>query len=387
MTRKWLRWMPAVAVPAVIAAGVLVGSVPASAGDPLPARSAQQVLAMIAQHEQKALSGTLEQTSDLGLPQLPATGPGGVSSDTAWLELLTGAHTARVYLDGPDNARVQVLDKMAERNAVRHGTDVWFYNSKDNTAAHAQLPADAADRHAMKGTPVPGAVPTPEELAAKLLAKLDASTAVSVGPDVKVAGRAAYNLVLTPKSAATLVDSVAISVDGSTGLPLGVELRARGQSEPAFKVAFTSLSLAVPDSSIFAFTPPPGATVKEIPLPAHKADAATPTPGLAKDAKGPTVTGTGWESVLEFPAGSVAMPGQAAGQAQVPDPAAGNPMKPDPSGGSMSGAASLLEQAAVAVPGGRLISTSLVNVLILDDGRIVAGAVPLERLQAAAAPR
>ena len=65
---------------------------------------------------------------------------------------------------------------------------------------------------------------------------------MTVGPDVQVAGRAAYNLVLTPKSEATLVDSVAIAVDGESGLPLGVELKARGQSEPAFSVAFTSLN-------------------------------------------------------------------------------------------------------------------------------------------------
>jgi hypothetical protein len=43
----------------------------------------------------------------------------------------------------------------------------------------------------------------------------------------------------------------------------------------------------------------------------------------------------------------------------------------------------LLAQAAVAVPGGRLISTALFNVLLTDDGRIFAGMVPPERLQAA----
>ena len=50
MTATWLRWMPAVAVPAVIAAGVLAGPLPASAGDPLPDKTPAQVLAMIAQH-------------------------------------------------------------------------------------------------------------------------------------------------------------------------------------------------------------------------------------------------------------------------------------------------------------------------------------------------
>jgi hypothetical protein len=41
----------------------------------------------------------------------------------------------------------------------------------------------------------------------------------------------------------------------------------------------------------------------------------------------------------------------------------------------------------VTVQGGRAISTSLVNVLLTDDGRTFVGSVPLERLQAAAAAR
>ena len=99
-----------------------------------------------------------------------------------------------------------------------------------------------------------------------LLAKIEPGTDVTVGADVQVAGRAAYNLVLTPKSDATLVGSIAVAVDGQTGLPLGVEVKARGQSDPAFRVAYTSLTLGAPDASVFAFSPPPGATVKEIPV-------------------------------------------------------------------------------------------------------------------------
>ena len=220
MTRTWLRWLPAAAVPAVIAAGALAGSLPASAGDPLPPKTPEQVLQLIAQHREPALSGTLEQSSALGLPELPKTGAGSDASGTAWLELLTGPHTARVYRDGPDNARVQVMDRLAERNAVRHGNDVWFYNSKDNTAAHVQLPADDAGdtgRHSA-GSDVTA---TPDQLAAMLLAKIEPGTDVAVGADVQVAGRAAYNLVLTPKSDATLVGSIAVAVDGQTGSAAG----------------------------------------------------------------------------------------------------------------------------------------------------------------------
>jgi outer membrane lipoprotein-sorting protein len=372
VTRTWLRWIPAVAVPVVIAGGVLVGSLPASAGDPLPAKTPQQVLAMIAQHQEKSLSGTLEQTSELGLPELPKAGPEAGSPDTAWLELLSGPHTARVYLDGPENARIQVMDRLAERNAVKRGSELWFYNSKDNSAAHAQLPAGAAEHQQA----APGSVRTPEELADTLLAKLDETSEVAVGADVTVAGRAAYNLVLTPKSTVTLMASIAISVDGESGLPLGVEVKARGHSEPAFRVAFTSLSLDAPDASVFEFSPPPGATVKEIPVPKSNPEGSLPPSAEGRQPKtdGHSVTGTGWESVIELPSG-----------AGLPGATSAGPPSADGELPSGSGAGALLEQAAVAVPGGKLLSTALVNVLILDDGRVFAGCVPLERLQSAAA--
>ena len=43
-----------------------------------------------------------------------------------------------------------------------------------------------------------------------------------------------------------------------------------------------------------------------------------------------------------------------------------------------------LMQLSTAVDGGQLLSTALVNVLITDDGRILAGSVTVERLQAVA---
>jgi outer membrane lipoprotein-sorting protein len=353
--RTWLRWLPAAAVPAVIAAGALAGSLPARAGDPLPPKTPEQVLQLIAQHREPALSGTLEQSSELGLPELPKTGPG-TDSSNAWLELLTGPHTARVYLDGPDNARVQVMDRLAERNAVRHGNELWFYNSKDNTASHVQLSADGAGN---RGEGQDSAV-TPDQLASMLLAKIDSSTEVTVGADVQVAGRAAYNLVLTPNSVATLVSSVAVAVDGQTGLPLGVQVKARGQAGPVFGVAYTNLTLGAPDASLFTFSPPPGATVKEVPAPEHKAGTEHATPPAKDSTHKPAVTGSGWDSVIAFPAGTAT---------------------------SASDTSALLQQATVPVQGGRLLSTALVNVLVLDDGRVVAGSVPVERLQAAAAQK
>lgn len=450
MNRAWLRWVPAAAVPAVIAAGVLVGSLPARAGDPLPQKSPAEVLTLLGQHSTKSFSGTLEQSADLGLPELPAAGPasGPVSAGGAAsiLEFLTGEHTARIFMDGPRKMRIQVMDRLAERDVIRRDSDLWFYNSKGNGATHLTLPAFASDLPlpvpeppALPGAlPVPGALPapvlpgkvlpgppilppilpTPEDLARKFLAVVDTSTEVTVGPDVEVAGRSAYSLVLAPRTQGTLLEKVAIAVDGETGMPLRVTVVARGQAEPAFEAGFTSLTLAAPDSSVFTFVPPPGAMVKELqvpPLPLRPGMPALPpgpggiTPGVVpdggpdqpsapdqptaptqdtppapprapdqpapdkvpgsdaslrhRDAPRPTVTGKGWEAVIGFPA---APEGQGAAWTES--------LLRDP----------LLSQATVLVPGGRLLSTALVNVLLTDDGRIFVGMVPAERLQAAA---
>jgi outer membrane lipoprotein-sorting protein len=404
MNRAWKRWVPAAAVPAVIAAGVLAGSIPARAGDPLPGKSPAEVLTLLGQHGTRTFSGTLAQVSELGLPDLPAgaptSGPVSAGGPASIIELLTGQHTARIFADGPAKMRVQVMDRLAERDVIRRDHDVWFYDSKDNSAAHLTLPAFARDlplqipespgvlpgqngsgHDGSAPDPSTQAFPTPDDLAAKFLAKVDSSTAVTVGPDVQVAGRSAYTLELAPRTDGTLLAKVVIAVDGQTGMPLRVTVSARGQAQPAFEAGFTSLSLAAPDDATFNFAAPPGVTLKELPAPAAPSMPALPgkpgmnapdqdpdhVPGDAglrhHDGPQPTVTGEGWETVVGFPP---APDGQGAQLAET--------VLKDP----------LLSQAAVVVPGGRLLSTSLVNVLLTDDGRIFVGMVPADRLQAAA---
>ena len=361
--RTFTKWLPAIVIPAVIAVGALAVPLTAGAAVDLPDKTPEQVLALVGTSTVDALSGTIEQTSELGLPELPTTGPSASTNTGAAsaLELLTGSHTGRVYLNGPDNIRLQVLDNLAERDLVRNGSDVWLYNSKDNSAAHLTLPAkDAAGTDAT----TEGGMATPEQLAAKFLSAVDPSTTVSVGTDGSVAGRSVYDLVLTPKTTGTLVGAVSISVDSQTGLPLAVEVTARGQEKPAFRLAFTEISLGAPDASLFTFSPPAGASVTEQALPdaaalAQKdpADHATQKAEAEKFLAGVTISGTGWDAVVELPAGS------------VPADLSSSP---------------LLGQLTTAVTGGRVISTALVSVLLTDDGRVFAGAVPGERLQAAA---
>ncbi|MGR0159764.1 LolA family protein [Paenarthrobacter nitroguajacolicus] len=377
MARARQRWLPAFFIPLALAMAVLFGSVQAGATVSLPPKSADEILTMIAGTKVRALSGTLEQTAELGLPEIPTPGPGMGPGAASALEFLAGTHTARVFVDGPLRARLQILDEMAERDVVINGADAWFYNSRDNSAAHltVPVPSEAEPQGPLSATPdapdmtapdmtAPN-MPTPAAIAGRFLDAIDASTEVTVSGSSTVAGRSAYSLVLNPRSIGTLVDSVTIDVDSETGLPLGVAVRANGQVEPAYSIVYTTLDLSTPDASLFNFTPPQGATVTEKVLPAEPVrDSAARegqiTPGHATPGHGGTATGEGWESVVALPAGS------------APAELTSNPQ---------------LSQALQPVTGGRALTTSLLSVLILDDGSVYAGMVPLERLQSAAASK
>jgi len=367
MTRATRRWLPALLISLAMGMAVLFGAVQAGASGSLPPKTADEILAMIARTQVRELSGTLEQTAELGLPEVPTAGPGVAPGTASALEFLTGSHTARVYIDGPSKARVQILDRMAERDLVLNGEDAWFYDSSDNSATHVSIPrppVGAPTESRVPESPRP-TFPTPEALASRFLTAIDASTEVSVGNSSSVAGRSAYKLLLKPRTAGTLVDAVAIDVDAETGLPLGIELRAKGQAGPAYSLEYTQLDLTARDASLFEFVPPQGASVSEktipaapipsMPLPVPSGPTTQPHP--TQPHHGATVTGAGWDAVISLPAGTAP-----AGLTASPE----------------------LTQALQAVPGGRALTTSVISVLILDDGRVYAGMVPLERLQAVA---
>lgn len=352
--KSWRQWTPAAIAAGAVGAAALVAPFSANAAVDLPDKTAAEVLALVQEKDVDAFSGTVEQTSNLGLPDLSAldaSGGNGARNDdggeaspaSAAMELVTGSHTAQVFVNGPDQSRLQVLDRLEERNVIRNGDDLWYYNSDENEAIHATL----GDHEKPDG-----GTQAPHDLAAHFLEKVDPSTEVTVGSDRMVAGRAVYDLILTPRSADTLVGSVTVAVDGETGLPLGVTVAAAGSSDPAFSSAFTDISYEVPDESLFDFTPPDGAALTEVDPKDHQRGGHPDKE--AAEAEKPTVVGQGWNAVVVVPAG----------QQQIPEE---------------------LAQLSTPIDGGQLLSTTLVNVLLADDGRILAGSVTVERLQAVAA--
>ena len=352
LSRRLKLAAPVLAV-GVVAAGVTVPRLAdaADASAALPPRTAAQLLEDVSQAEVEGLSGTVVATSRLGLPELPSNGGGG--SAVSLTGLLSGSTTARVWKAGDDRSRVAVDAPFAEYDVVRDRTDVWTFDSASSDVTHLVLPEGTEQPPA----PEPSGTATPQDVAERLLSSVEPTTTVTVGRAEEVAGRAAYELVLEPEDELTLVDEVRIAVDGETSVPLRVQAFGVGQEEPAVEVAFTSVRFAVPDESVFDFTPPSGSKVTERSLTDLAAgagagkvpDTSTPAPAAF-----PQVLGEGWSTVVETSG------------VQVPEDAQG-----------------MLAQLSRPVEGGRTITSALLSVLLTDDGRMLVGSVPpaeLERL-------
>ena len=430
-TRRRVRILvPAIGVPVAVALAVIV-PLQANAAVDLPDKTVEELIQFARSSDVDALSGTIEQRSELGLPDLSGlTGGGGPmggsagegetgSTDAAasagldeLLALATGSYDARVYLDG-QHARLQVLDRMAERNVYLSPTEAWYVDSETQAATHLTLPegtdvdqlkadaqaeaqrlTDEAKAEAEAQLPDGESLPTPQQLLDQALARLDETTAVSVGTDGRVAGREAYELVLEPRTDGTLVGEIRVAIDGENGAALAASITARGASDPAYSIGYSEVSFQAPDASVFAFAPADGMTVTEqvLPIPTAdelaqwKADAQAKADGAegtaVPDVPQPVVHGEGWTTVVEV-------------DAEAAMAALGEHAAAEGDGAGSGDAAASAEQAAEAsamletltqpVDGGRVLQTSLLTVLFTDDGRVLVGSVPVETLLDAAA--
>jgi hypothetical protein len=207
---------------------------------------------------------------------------------------------------------------------------------------------------------------TPATIAEDVLREVGKDATISVGDTATVAGRAAYVLTVTPTSSDSLVASIDIAIDSTTGLPLRVQVLARGQSSPALSIGFSSLSIGAPPASVFDFTVPSGASVH--PLMAHHGSArphnahrggATPGSGgqfAGVHATGPShVIGHGWSAIDVIPGVQL---------------------------GTLTG---LVSGLTVHEPGGgELISTSLLTFYLAPDHTLYVGSVTPAAILAAA---
>jgi outer membrane lipoprotein-sorting protein len=347
-------------VAGLIAAGAVAPTLRAAATPKLPAITPEHLIVKILDEKVSDLSATLQWQAQLGLPSLSglATGAGqDVSTSSAFdpTALLSGSHSFRIWIDGSKRQRIAAPGSLSETDVIHNGNQAWLYDSSTNHVTHYIFPT-GSQAGSSASQPVDGVNVT--TLADTLLRQLGAGgTDISVGRPVKVAGRAAYVLRLAPDRAnkanvGSTASAVTIAVDARTGLPLRVSLYAEGQAKPALQVGYSSISYGTPGAS--NFVAPKGQTI-------------TTEVVAAPTAKGmPTENGTHGSASIGQDWGTI-----------------GNF-----STGALSEDAGELDTVTTVVSGswgsGRLLQSTLVNALFLDNGRVLVGAVTPAALETAA---
>jgi hypothetical protein len=270
------RWaIPAGSVVAVAVVGIAVAAIAGAQSAPrLPARSPAQLLALIEQHLTKSpgpLTATVQETSNLGLPAFPV--PAASASPSL---ALPESPTLSLWYLNPQHFRVAVPVRAGETDLRLDGRTMWLWNSKTQTAVKLDLPSTKnpagnglpPGQSGMSAPGGPGAqIPDPASMARQVLAAVGPSTSVTVASSVYVAGRAAYQLSVQPRSSESLVGQILIAIDAQKYVPLRVQVFARGSSAPVYSIGFTSLTFGAPAASNFSFTPPAGAKVERQKIP------------------------------------------------------------------------------------------------------------------------
>ncbi len=295
--KKIVTIVAAVVVVAALTAGIAIAR--AQGGSDLPSLTPTELLAKVAESAPKTatVSGDVTWTNDLlgpiGLLLAPAGGSaggsgGGLAGGSGIASLLQSG-SGRMWLDGR-KVRLESQSSQGDTAMVTDGTSLWVYSSQAGTATEYALPVKPKAETAT-GDSV-GSAAAGVDLSARIqdfIITLAPDATLAVG-QVKVAGRAAYLLTMTPTATNTVFGSVQVAIDGVTFVPLQVQVFAKGDAKPVLSAGFTRVSYDPIAAGVFEFTPPDGAKVEHTSLPLPDAMIAGMHPGAPKgatDAKEP----------------------------------------------------------------------------------------------------
>jgi outer membrane lipoprotein-sorting protein len=375
---RWAVPATAVAVTAAVIAGLQIPS--AQASPTLPDRTPAQLLAEVSTDASlPPLTGTMVESTSLGLPQLPQVG-----GATSLSSLLTGSHTIKIYYQDARQFRLSIPEPESEIDLIRNGATAWLWNSTENSVTKFDLPANGKGNVSRLKSGLPSAPLTPQQAANELLKAVGQTTVVSVEANVMVAGEPSYQLVLAPKDDRSLIGKVTIAIDAKYGVPLRVQVFAKGAGNPAFQFGYTAIQFVAPAAANYDFTPPAGASVNVV---NGSGDSGKSAGGEESDASGFGSFGTSWLTVAEFPQQDL-MKGFGAGGLGSASSAAPTGTSGPSSAMSEDSQAVISNLIGAAKPvhgswgSGTLLTTSLFSVL-MTNGEVYIGAVEPSVLYAA----
>src|SRR6266508_2938961 len=235
------RWL------VLLAGAVLVVALPTLVSVlPVPARAlpAAELLARVQGSSAVPYQGYAESRASLGVPDLPS-----VQRMTA---LLGGITRMRAWVASPVEWRVDELSPIGERDLYHDASGTLEWSS--GTSRVERTFGEPVARFARPADLLP------PELGRRLASAATADEVRSI-PARRVAGVEALGLRISPRSSSTTVGRVDLWADPASGLPVRVELTARGGSGQIIVTTFLDLRQQRPAEREVRFQTPPGARV------------------------------------------------------------------------------------------------------------------------------
>jgi len=242
------RWALALGGSAVIGLlPTLVAARPATQAT----RTPRQLVAKALDSAHISHEGYVETSGALGLPDLPRLGQ--VAA------LLGGTTQARVWWRSPTAWRVDRVTATGESGTYAwHGAlHTWDFESHRVQTVVSVSPIRLPRLDDL----------LPPQAARRILAGLTRDDRLSALPAKRVAGRSADGVRILPAATHTTVGRVDMYVDSATGLPLSLQLFARGSSNAALTSRFLDVRLTRPDRGVLTPRTPLDAPTDTVVIP------------------------------------------------------------------------------------------------------------------------
>jgi len=259
-TRRLLSLIAAVVV--AIAGGTAI-AVAASSGGPVPPPRplANAIHNALAAPEVTGISARVSFTNHL-IDSSNIEGADPIlkgATGRLWLTTSQNVHRLRLELQG-DNGDAQAL--------FDNGS-FWVYDPSSNTVYRGQLPKDH-----IKTTPSAKheALPSVSQIQSDLNRAMQ-HLSISNALRGDVAGQPAYAVRVSPKHDGGLLGAASLAWDAVRGIPLRFGIYARGSSSPVLELTVTDISYGPVPASDFVVSPPSGAKVVNVSVPANSAAA------------------------------------------------------------------------------------------------------------------
>jgi hypothetical protein len=211
-----------------------------------PAVLRQRVLGSV----NRPYQGYAEVNGRLQLPELPNL--------RDLTTLLTSTTRVRTWYASPSQWRFAVVSAAGERDVygALEGEYTWDYGANQLTWLIGEVPVR-----------VPRAGDfTPPELARRVLSAAEGDPVTAL-PARRVAGHDAAGLRLTPRDPDTTIGHVDVWAAPDTGLPLAVEVTARGASVPVLASQFIEFEATAPPADVITPRRPAGSGYSIVPAP------------------------------------------------------------------------------------------------------------------------